>query len=99
MTLEKCVIKELSDCQACGENRVRLRDRRGVEFPVLREWKHRNVVYNSLPTSMTDREDALRRADVQARHYLFTTESAREGDAVIYADRNRQPVSGQVRRI
>ena len=99
MTLEKCVIREIADCSACKTGTVRLRDRRGVEFPVLREWEHRNVIYNSLPTAMTDREAELIRANVTARHFLFTVESPAEVDAVIRADRAHTPVGGQVRRI
>jgi len=99
MTLEKCVIREIADCKACAKGHVMLRDRRGVSFPVVREWEHRNVVYNSLPTSMTDREDELRRAGISARHFLFSTESPREVDAVIRADRAHTAIGGQVRRI
>ena len=99
MTLEKCVIREIADCNRCNENNVTLRDRRGVEFPVLREWEHRNVIYNSLATCMSDREESLSRAGVTARHFLFSVESPREVDAVIEAHQKNRPVSGQVRRI
>ncbi len=99
MTLEKCAIKELADCRKCETGRVLLRDRRGVEFPILREWEHRNVIYNSLPTGMPDREDALLRARISNRHFLFVTETAREVDAVIRAYTAHTPLSGRVRRI
>ena len=99
MTLEKCAIREIADCNQCAENRVRLRDRKGIEFPILREWEHRNVIYNSLPTCMSDREDALARAGVTARHFLFTVESPAEVDEVISAHREGRRLSGQVRRI
>lgn len=98
MTLEKCVIRELADCARCATNTVSLRDRRGIAFPVLREWEHRNVVYNSLPTGMSDREEQLTRANVTARHFLFTTESPAEVDAVIRAHIAHKPLP-QVRRI
>ena len=99
MTLEKCVIREIADCNACAHGFVMLRDRRGVDFPVLREWEHRNVIYNSLPTCMTDREESLKKAGVTAKHFIFTVESADEVDAVIHADRTHTPIKGQVRRI
>jgi putative protease len=99
MTLEKCVIREIADCKRCSTDRVLLRDRRGVEFPVLREWEHRNVIYNSLPTCMSDREDHLARAGVVARHFLFTVETPDEVDSVIDAHRKGLPIRGQVRRI
>ena len=99
MTLEKCVIRDLSNCDTCAQNRFKLRDRRGVEFPVLREWEHRNVIYNSIPTCMSDREEALARAGVTARHFLFTTETPREVDAVIEAHEKHMPLRENVRRI
>ena len=99
MTLEKCVIREIADCRQCATNRVTLRDRRGVEFPILREWEHRNVIYNSLPTCMSDREESLSRAGVTARHFLFTVESPDEVDEIIRAHQQGTTIAGQVRRI
>ncbi len=99
MTLEKCVIRELADCAACAKNTVRMRDRRGVEFPVLREWEHRNIVYNSLPTNMSDREGELMRAGITARHFVFSVESAAEVDAVIEAYRTHSALPNAVRRL
>ena len=99
MLLEKCVIRELADCDSCATGCVRLKDRRGAEFPVLREWEHRNVVYNSLPTCMSDRADSLDRAGLTFRHFLFSVESAAEVDEVIRAFQARRPIQGQVRRI
>ncbi len=99
MTLEKCVIREIADCEACATDRVLLRDRRGVSFPVLREWEHRNVICNSLPTAMCDREDELVRAGVTNRHFLFTVESPAEVDRVINAYRRHASLGISVRRI
>jgi putative protease len=99
MTLEKCVQTELSGCAACRENKGTLTDRRGVSFPVLREWEHRSLVCNSVPTSMTDRGAELSRNRLTNLHFLFTVESPEEVDRVIDAHRHGRPVSGQVRRI
>ena len=99
MTLEKCVIRELADCNACHGGKVSLLDRRGAKFPVLREWEHRNVVYNSLPTCMSDRQAVLRQAGVTASHMIFTTESPREVDRVIGAFEKGEALGGQVRRL
>ena len=99
MTLEKCVIREIADCNLCKTGKVALRDRRGVEFPVLREWEHRNIVYNSLPTSASDRQDALLRANLRAWEFFFTTETAGEVDRVIDAFRKGAPIGREVRRI
>ena len=99
MTLEKCVIRELADCDACRGNKVQILDRRGAKFPVLREWQHRNVIYNSLPTCMSDRADVLRHAGVTAQHMIFSTETPREVDRVIRAFERGEPLGGQVRRL
>ncbi len=99
MTLEKCVGKEIGDCRACAQNALTLKDRRGFLFPVLREWEHRSVIYNSLPTCMSDRTDALLRSHITAQHYLFSTENAREVDAIIAAFEDGTPLNQPVRRI
>ncbi|MBQ9162880.1 MAG: U32 family peptidase [Clostridia bacterium] len=102
MTLEKCAIRELygaSACNICGKGGAVMQDRRGVCFPVLREWKHRNIILNSLPVSMTDKEDDLRRANVTSRHFIFTTEDADNVNAVISAAKANKPIRGEARRI
>ena len=110
MLLEKCVIRELGGCRDAaslrgGERTVNcsatLCDRVGAKFPVLREGAHRNVVYNSLPTSMSDRADQLDRYGITDRHFIFSDESAARVDAVIAAYRSGAPLTGtpKVRRI
>ena len=103
MTLEKCVIKELYGdkraCEICAENRAEMKDRRGFIFPIIRESEHRNIVLNSLPTCMSDRQDELVRAKITDRHFLFYTESAKEVDAVIEAHKRSIALDGKVRRI
>ena len=99
MTLEKCAIREIADCQSCERNAVVLRDRRGVEFPILREWEHRNVIYNSLPTGMSDRTDQLLRASLTAWHFIFSTEQKQDVDRVIDAYRKKTGLNCPVRRI
>ena len=101
MLLEKCVTKELGSCAECGTDKLALTDRRGVSFPTLREFEHRNVIYNSAPTYMADRESDLARANIINRHFVFSTESNAEVDAVINAYRNGTPPAGgqKIRRI
>ena len=85
MLLEKCVGKELGSCESCERGDITLTDRRGVSFPTLREYPHRSVVYNSAPTYMADRENELARASVTNRHFIFSTETESEVDAIIEA--------------
>ena len=99
MTLEKCVIKEIADCNICAKGKAILTDRRGVTFPVLREWEHRNVVYNSLPTCMSDKQELLDRHGVTNRHFIFSTETRKEVEEIILAHQKKLPVKDTVRRL
>ena len=99
MLLEKCVSSELTDCKSCTKSGARMVDRKGIVFPVLREWEHRSVVYNSLPTVMSDRQEQLARSGLRNQHFLFSTETPREVDAVIDAYRRGIPMGGAVRRM
>ncbi|MBQ4274246.1 MAG: DUF3656 domain-containing protein, partial [Clostridia bacterium] len=99
MTVEKCVIREITDCDTCAKNSAILTDRRGVRFPVLREWEHRNVIYNSLPTSMSDRQEQLTKAGITHQHFLFSTETPEEVDEVIRLWKKGATLPYPVRRI
>jgi putative protease len=99
MTVEKCVINEIADCDTCAKNSAILTDRRGVRFPVLREWEHRNVIYNSLPTSMSDRQDQLAKAGIVSQHFIFSTETLDEVDEIIHSWKKGEALPYPVRRI
>ncbi len=103
MTLEKCVIRDMYGCDEChrhtGEDMLTLRDRRGYIFPVAREFKHRNIIYNSVPICMSDREDDLTRANVKNRHFIFSVEKCSDVDAVIRSYMSHEQMSGAVKRI
>lgn len=99
MLLEKCVGRELGSCEACENGEAVLIDRTGAEFPVLREWEHRSVIYNSIPTSMSDKQRELSENGINGLHFIFTTESASECDAVIDAFLLGRPTDRQVRRL
>ncbi|MBQ8409782.1 MAG: U32 family peptidase [Clostridia bacterium] len=103
MTLEKCVTKELygdkKGCEICSRGEAEMKDRRGFVFPVIREFPHRNIVLNSLPTQMSDREQELASAGVTDRHFLFTVESPYEVDRVIEDYKLHRAPGGKVRRI
>ncbi len=101
MLLEKCVSKEISTCERCTSGKTTITDRRGVTFPVLREYEHRSVIYNSAPTYMADREPDLQRAGIVNRHFIFSTETKIDVDKVIGAHKNHSPASegDKIRRI
>ncbi len=99
MVLEKCVGRELGSCDDCRRSLLTLTDRRGVDFPVLREFDHRSVIYNSLPTCMSDRADELARAGLCGQHFIFSVESPAEVDEVILAFRDGTGLATPVRRV
>ena len=99
MILEKCIGKELGGCKVCESGEAELRDRRGISFPVLREWEHRSLVCNSLPTSLSDRMGELRAAGVTGEHFIFTTETRAACAEIIKAYKNGEPLPFPVRRL
>ena len=101
MLLEKCVSKEVTTCENCGKNQAAITDRRGFTFPILREFEHRNVIYNSAPTYVADLENDLKRANVTNRHFIFSTESKNEVNSIIEAYKNHTPANEnqKIRRI
>ncbi len=99
MILEKCVGRELGDCRSCAAGKTILRDRRGAEFPVLRAFDHRSVIYNSLVTGMSDMGDRLETAGIRGQHFIFSVENADECRRVIEAYREGAALGGAVRRL
>ena len=103
MLLEKCVIRELGGCLDRQNKNIicsaALTDRTGARFPVLREGRHRNIVYNSLPTSMSDREQALEKSNIKARHFIFSDESPKRVDQIIDAFVHHTDIGERARRI
>ena len=101
MLLEKCVNTELGSCESCKEGTLTLTDRKGISFPSVHEFAHRNVIYNSAPTYMADRESDLDRANITNRHFIFSTESANEVDEIIHLYKTHSPAeeNKKIRRI
>ena len=99
MVTEKCVGKELGSCETCTEGRTMLTDRRHVRFPVLRGWKHRSLIFNSVPHYMADRKSELKRLGLTAHHYIFSVESREEIRQIIEAYQKNMPPIGEIRRI
>ncbi len=99
MTLEKCVIRDLYSCDECKKRGfLPLRDRRGTDFPLSRAWKHRNIMYNSVPIFMADKQDELIRYRIEGGHYIFTDESRKTASALL-SGKTIPPKDGKIRRI
>ncbi len=75
-----------------------LRDRRGVIFPILREGG-KDIVLNSVPIYMGDKQDALKKSGIFDTHFIFTTESADEVRSVIKSYISGKTATGNVKRI
>lgn len=76
-----------------------MKDRRGFVFPVVREYPLRNIVLNSLPTQMSDRQKELSASGAFDLHFFFTAESSAEVDRIISEYKENLAPSGKVRRI
>ena len=99
MITEKCVGRELGSCQQCESGTLKLTDRRGFEFPILKRFEHRSAIFNSIPTYMADRREELYAAGIIAEHFIFTVESKSEAKSVIDAYKRSKPFDGACRRI
>ena len=108
MLLEKCAGREVGSCAACAEGCNQYTDRRGEKFPIFRvgalpnakgDINHRNILYNSRPTAMSDRKRDLLGAGIGGGHYIFSTESSVAVDKVIAAYRDGTPLGDKIRRI
>lgn len=97
MITERCFISENFGCDRC--EKATLTDRKGEKFPMRREFKHRNIIFNSIPTYMGDRAEELRSNRLFSRHLLFTTESGREICSVLLAHKNGNELPFRVRRV
>ena len=97
MITERCFISENFGCERCGKSS--LIDRKGEKFPMMREFKHRNLIFNSVPTYMGDRASELRENRISSKHLLFTTEGGREIAEILKLHKTNAPLSFRVRRV
>lgn len=99
MVTERCIIRAVSgDKCICGSTPVMLKDRRGTEFPMFGDGC-RTVIYNSVPVYMADRGKTLEQMGCGAHHFIFTTESGDEAEAVIDAYERGDGTALPMRRI
>lgn len=84
MQTENCIMKNIG--VYCRDNcEGMLIDRTKAAFPVKREYKHRNVVYNSVPIYLADKIKDLRKSGVGLYTLLFVDEfeNEREFDKIV----------------
>ena len=97
MLTERCFIKENFGCDKCGK--VAFCDRKGAKFPLMREFGHRNLIFNSSVTYMGDKRGELAAAKIRHAHFIFSTESAKEAAELLNSYNASKPISIPHRRI
>ena len=81
MLTENCVIQHAKVHDS--ETPVKLSDRMGISFPVVKEANCRNVVLNSKKLFLADRDEDYMHIGLWGARLAFTTENARECRAVL----------------
>ena len=111
MIVEKCVICEgtrdkkgrglcpLKDSGFDGVCRGKLTDRTGATFPVIREFPHRNIIFNSVPVYMADKGGELQLSCLDGCVFIFSDESSEEVKNIISAYENGAPANFKIRRV
>ncbi len=73
MQTENCIIRN-TGAACCDDCEGILTDRTKAEFPIKREYRHRNIIYNSVPIYLADKINELRKSGVGLYTLLFTDE-------------------------
>ncbi len=97
MITERCFTKENFGCDKCGS--ACLTDRLGMKFPMLREYKHRNIIFNSSPTYMGDKGAELKSARIRSAHFVFSSENADECANLLSSYKKGAPLNTPHRRV
>ena len=99
MITEKCFMKDNFGCNNCGKSC--LVDRKGIKFPMMREYKHRNLIFNSACTYMGDKPAELSFEKAAFGHFIFSAENGKEISAVVSAFKRKAayPLDGAFRRM
>lgn len=96
MHTENCIIRNIKPCQNKADCKGMLKDKTGASFLVLREYRHRNSIYNSVPTYLLDKRDEL--GEVTAHILSFTDEKDEEVIKIINAYKKQLPPQGAFTR-
>ena len=89
MVTENCLIRGRTGQCTCHLSPVKLTDKTGADFPVIRDGDScRSVLLNGKKLSWLDRQEDLARLGLWATRIYFTTENGKEVDQVLSAYRN-----------
>lgn len=96
MHTETCIVSNITPCKSAGKCKAVLKDKTGAEFLVLREYGHRNTVYNSVPTYLLDKRDKLK--NISGCALMFTDENENQIRDVLDAFETQAPPKAAVTR-
>ena len=92
MVTENCLIRGRTGECTCHLGTMRLTDKTGADFPVIKDGNScRSVLLNGKKLSLLDRQNDLSKLGLWATRLCFTTENAREVDRVLADYLNPQP--------
>ena len=84
MVTEHCLVRNKSGQCDCKNTALKLTDKTGAEFPVIKDGNNcRSVLLNGKKLSWLDRQDDLAKLGLWAVRLYFTTENALEVDRVL----------------
>ena len=84
MITEHCLIKNRTGECSCQRANVKLVDKTGAEFPIIKDGDNcRSVLLNGKKLSWLDRQDDLNKLGIWAARLYFTTENSREVDRIL----------------
>jgi putative protease len=86
MLTENCLIRGRTGSCTCNLSSVKLTDKTGADFPVIKDGdKCRSVLLNGKKLYWLDRQDDLGKLGLWAVRLYFTTENAKETDIILSA--------------
>ena len=92
MVTEHCLVRNKSGQCDCKKTALKLTDKTGAEFPVIKDGDScRSVLLNGKKLSWLDRQDDLAKLGLWAVRLYFTTENALEVDRVLQDYLEPQP--------
>lgn len=93
MTTHKCILKDTVSCDKC---KGYMNDRQGAKFFARGIYGHRNIIYNSVPIYMADKQSDI---NDFSYHFIFSDESRDECYEIIESYKNKKAKNGDFRRV
>ena len=92
MVVENCLFRNRTGNCSCHQGAIRLTDKTGAEFPVIRDGAScRSVILNGKKLYWLDRQDDLEKLGIWAFRLYFTTENPSEVNQILTACQTQPP--------